>query len=51
MTDERENGLRAFQTLGEFLAEDGWHPQQCDLSRRANHGSLSPRPDGRHLRE
>ena len=27
MTDENENGLRAFQTLGEFLAEDGWHPQ------------------------
>jgi len=27
MTDENENGLRAFQTLGEFLTEDEWHPQ------------------------
>jgi hypothetical protein len=24
------NGLRAFETLNEFLEEDGWHPQQLD---------------------
>jgi hypothetical protein len=25
-----ENGLRAFQTLGQFLEDDGWHPQRLD---------------------
>lgn len=24
------NGLQAFTTLGQFLAEDGWHPQQIE---------------------
>jgi len=28
--NENENGLRAFQTLGEFLTEDGWHPQPIE---------------------
>lgn len=27
---ESENGLKGFQTLGEFLVEDGWHPQQIE---------------------
>ena len=22
------NGLQAFETLGQFLEEDGWYPQQ-----------------------
>ncbi|HSJ53938.1 MAG TPA: YbjN domain-containing protein [Anaerolineae bacterium] len=26
--DERANALAAFETLGRFLKEDGWHPQQ-----------------------
>jgi hypothetical protein len=30
MTIENENGLRAFQTLGDFLTEDEWHPQQLE---------------------
>jgi hypothetical protein len=30
MTIENENGLRAFQTLGDFLTEDKWHPQQLE---------------------
>ena len=28
MSDENQNGLLAFKTLGEFLDEDGWYPQQ-----------------------
>jgi hypothetical protein len=24
------NGLRAFETLGRFLEEDGWHPQEIE---------------------
>jgi hypothetical protein len=27
---EISNGLQAFTTLGQFLAEDGWHPQQIE---------------------
>ena len=26
----KENALRAFETLGEFLSEDKWHPQRMD---------------------
>jgi hypothetical protein len=35
MTDEpeNENGWRAFQTLGDFLTEDGWHPQPMEDRR------------------
>jgi hypothetical protein len=25
-----ENGLQAFETLGQFLEEDGWYPQQLE---------------------
>lgn len=25
-----ENGLRAFDTVGKFLEEDGWHPQKLE---------------------
>jgi hypothetical protein len=28
--DENVDGWRAFATLGEFLRDDGWHPQQLD---------------------
>lgn len=28
--EERINGLRAFETLGQFLEEDGWHPQRIE---------------------
>jgi hypothetical protein len=27
---ERPNSLLAFETLGQFLEEDGWHPQQLE---------------------
>jgi len=27
---ENANGLRAFAILGQFLEEDGWHPQQVE---------------------
>lgn len=28
--DKTQNSLQAFETLGQFLAEDNWHPQQLD---------------------
>ena len=28
LVEENINGLKAFHTLGEFLKEDGWYPQQ-----------------------
>ena len=30
MSDDSDNGLRAFQALGRFLEEDEWYPQQMD---------------------
>lgn len=32
LTSDQEisNGLQAFTTLGQFLADDGWHPQQIE---------------------
>jgi hypothetical protein len=30
LVDENVNGLSAFDTLGRFLEEDGWYPQQLD---------------------
>ena len=27
---ENDNSLRAFTTLGQFLQDDGWHPQQLE---------------------
>ncbi len=30
LVDENVNGLSAFNTLGSFLEEDGWYPQQLD---------------------
>ncbi len=30
LPEEHENGLRAFETLGDFLTEDGWYPQQIE---------------------
>jgi hypothetical protein len=29
-SEVRENALDAFETLGQFLEEDGWYPQQLD---------------------
>jgi hypothetical protein len=29
-TQEISNGLQAFTTLGQFLAEDNWHPRQIE---------------------
>jgi hypothetical protein len=29
-TQQLSNGLQPFATLGQFLAEDGWHPQQIE---------------------
>jgi hypothetical protein len=29
-TEVRENGLQAFETLSQFLGEDGWYPQRLD---------------------
>lgn len=29
-TEVKENALQAFETLHEFLEEDGWYPQQLD---------------------
>ena len=28
MSEENNNGLRAFETVGQFLEEDGWYPQR-----------------------
>jgi hypothetical protein len=28
VSDDSDNGLRAFQALGRFLEEDGWYPQR-----------------------
>ena len=30
MSEENANGLLGFATLGQFLDEDGWHPQQLE---------------------
>ncbi len=30
LATQDDNGLRAFTTLGQFLEQDGWHPQQID---------------------
>jgi hypothetical protein len=30
MSDDPDNGLRAFETLGQFLEADGWYPQQVE---------------------
>lgn len=30
MSEENVNGLLGFATLGQFLEEDGWHPQQLE---------------------
>ena len=29
-TEVRENALQAFETLSQFLEEDGWYPQRLD---------------------
>ena len=30
--DASENGIRAFEAVGKFMEEDGWHPQALDDS-------------------
>ncbi len=30
LTTENDNGLQAFDTLGQFLEQDEWHPQQLE---------------------
>lgn len=32
-SEENSNGLQAFDTLGQFLEDDGWHPQRLENRR------------------